>query len=125
MTLKPRLLEGSRYTDGTVTYNITYIHLDDRITKPDIVMTSPTIYEENATVGPLTLRFSKGNNDFEMNPLRFQFNIMWALKKDCGSLPGCVIDPRSEKLEEKEKQKEIQSSLLIIYSFKDLMDRNM
>ena len=113
MTLKPRLSEGSRFTQGTVTYKVDYIHVDDRIIRPDNVPASPNIYEENATVGPLTLKFSKGNG-FETTPLKFQFNIKWALKNDFCSFPGCIIDTRSRITEEIQDTKEIQSLLAII-----------
>ena len=116
VTLKPRLSEGSRFTQGTVTYKVDYIHVDDRIIRPDNVPASPNIYEENATVGPLTLKFSKGNG-FETTPLKFQFNIKWALKNDFCSFPGCIIDTRSRIIEEIEDMKEIQS-LLVIIKFK-------
>ena len=108
MTLKPRLSEDSRYTNLPVTYAVDYIDLDKRIIRPDNIPITPKIYMENATVGPLTLRLSKSN---KTTPLKFQFNIKWALKKDC-SFPGCVIDPRSKEIEEPiKREKEIQGLL--------------
>ena len=125
VTLKPRLSESSRYTNLTVTYEVDYINLDGRITKPENVPISPKIYGENATVPPITLRFS--TSSLETTPLRFQFNIKWALKNDSFSLPGCIIDPRirSEMIEKIERKKDIQSLLLITYNFKYRIDCNM
>ena len=110
VTLKPRLLEGSRYSDGSVTYQVDFIHENDRILTPSNLPDNSKVYGADAVVGPLKLR-AKGPN-FGSKPLKFEFVVNWGLKNDSCGFPGCIIDSRSRIKEEIPVEKEIQSSLV-------------